>query len=185
MSNALDNIFNSIYLSEQESKTQHEYLSNIKSQIFNSEKEIREIEQMHHDLLETIAKKIKRLSNREVTLKTLKIRNDLLNERINELNSEKELLLKNQAELKAELHSMSNRFCTEAANFDEEIGFSKRRSKPAYTSGKFAKYENLTEAFSIEGNKTGVKSDVKRDESEIEGFDGFLFDVDFNCSQLE
>ncbi|GIY99980.1 coiled-coil domain-containing protein 172 [Caerostris extrusa] len=126
MTENLDDIFNNIYASEQESQEQQEYLANLKNQIKLCEKKLQDIDEKCIQLKEGTAKKMQRLCRREVLLKSLQLRHQLLQDRIRELKLEKHRLHKDLEELKLEFTKMRNEFCVNAWEFDEDYGFSSK-----------------------------------------------------------
>ncbi|GBL89492.1 hypothetical protein AVEN_87832-2 [Araneus ventricosus] len=184
MTDNLEELFNNINQSEEESKVQQEYLEDLKSQIKTCENELKDAEQKCVYLQEATAKKVQRLCRREVLLKTLQIRHQLLLERIREMKIEKESLKKNLEEIKQKLATLRNEFCAEVTKFDEEYGFA---SKKGFTDIKNQTHDLGADKKdipkSLQKHSNITVQELQKDMQDLEGIEALLFDVDFNYSQ--
>ncbi|XP_035228754.1 coiled-coil domain-containing protein 172-like [Stegodyphus dumicola] len=177
MTESLDDLFNTIQLTEQESEAQHQHLANLKKKIADSEKEIKEVEKICSSIRQNSSEMAKKLSYREVSLKSLTIRKEILGERIKELKSENEILKRTEEELKVHLKSIREQFFSDAAQFMKEFRCSLQQSEMD-THGLNDDSVNEERSYPPE---IQPNNDGKNDEymSELEGIDTSLFDADF------
>ncbi|GFX41914.1 uncharacterized protein TNCV_3677261 [Trichonephila clavipes] len=185
MAEKLDDVFNKIYASEQESKVQQENLADLKNRITECEKELREVEEKCTSVEEANARKVNRLSRKEVLLKTFQFRHQLLKERIRELKVEKDASKKTLAELKMKLSNIRSEFCAAADKFDEEYGFSSK----SLINVQCHNYDQTMHKQDIPSvlSKSDLNQEAQTLQRDLQDFDeigAFLFDVDFNCSQI-
>ncbi|GFS69431.1 uncharacterized protein NPIL_348591 [Nephila pilipes] len=128
---------------------------------------------------------VNRLSKKEVLLKTLQFRYQLLQARIRELKEEKDVTSKTLTELKLKLANIRNEFCATATQFDEEYGFSSKNflSLQCYNYDQNMYKKDIPVALSIPYSNVEAQ-ELQRDLQDYDGIEALLFDVDFNSTQI-
>nr|XP_042899965.1 uncharacterized protein LOC107449628 [Parasteatoda tepidariorum] len=161
----------------------NQFQISVKQKKADMEAEIRDIEVKYENMQESIAKKRKRLVEREVHLRATHLRQEILQERIRELKGEKKMLQKQQAKMKVQLSSIRKEICSKASNFNEEYLLAKRSAapKPLHTC-------TYGSAFKITTAHQNAEADnflPLIEKPELESMEALLFDVDFSSSPAE